>query len=370
MSLELSYAPSSDEILSEKNFFSTFWRDIFLSADDSSASDIHVESLKSGLQIRFRIHGELLLTEEVLDKHDAHTLVDKLKEIAKLDLTDKSRLQDGSFRISLTKSSYRISFSPGFEFGECAVLRIIRDESLPNLEMMKLSAKAIADLRWAIEQKQGLILVTGPTGSGKSTTLQACIGALDCTRKKVISIEDPPERIISGVIHERITPYFNWTSAIKGAMRQDPDVILIGEIRDKESAKLAMEASQTGHLVLSTLHTNDVPSTVNRLLTLGVERYLIADSLLLVSAQRLLQKLCEDCKIRMDSHFKKGPGCSRCKGTGYTGRIPIFEYCIQPSPNLIYEFDQGEFSKILRQTLKSETSILIQEGLVDYRILN
>lgn len=371
MTLELTKSSSPDDLVSENNYFSQFWRNLFSKANELSVSDIHVESLRQGLVIRFRIHGKIFRQETIEDRYDAVAIVDKLKEISKLRLTDKSSLQDSSFRLSHTKSTYRISLSPGYEFGECAVLRIIRDDDIPTLEKLKLAPNVLADLSLALSQKQGLILVTGPTGSGKSTTLQACIGSIDRSSKKVISIEDPPERIIPDAIHEKITHSYNWTSAIKGAMRQDPDVILIGEIRDKESAKLAMEAAQTGHLVLSTLHANDVPSTVNRLMILGVEKYLIADSLLLVSAQRLLQKLCEECKIKDDLGCRKGEkSCFNCHNIGYSGRIPILEYCIKPHSDLIYNFNQIEFTKILRQTLIAETTKLVIEGLVDYRVLN
>jgi general secretion pathway protein E len=249
------------------------------------------------------------------------------------------------------------------------VCRIINNDEAPNLDAIQLPEHAKADIKTALRQTQGLFLVTGPTGSGKSTTLQACIASIPANSKKIISIENPPERILPGVVHECITPRYGWKDAIKGAMREDPDIILVGEIRDEESAKLAIEAAQTGHLVLSTLHTNNVPATVTRLLTLGVEKHLIADALVFVSAQRLLKVLCPECKLPEAGLWKKNPaGCTAC-GTGYAGRVPILEYCLSPDPDLVFNFDQKVFSRALRQDLASETRRFVALGEVDYRLL-
>lgn len=369
MAFATTRAPTPDEIISERGFLANFWRRIFTEAKERKASDIHLESLKSGLQVRLRSQGVLTEPfERIINHNDGVQLVDKLKEFSGLDLTNKSVLQDTSFSLDLTNSTYRVSLSPGFQHGECVVLRVISNDILPSLTSLNLEENALRDVLWALNQKQGLFLVTGPTGSGKSTTLQAAIAEIDYRERKIISIENPPERILPGVVHEEITSQYGWSEAIKGAMRQDPDIILVGEIRDKESAKLAVEAAQTGHLVLSTLHTNDVPATINRLMTLGVERYLIADALLFVSAQRLLKKLCQ-CKEPHKDFFKRSlKGCERCQGTGYAGRLAILEYCLTPDPDLIYQFNARDFSKILRQTLSKETAKYIRSGLVDYRL--
>ncbi len=370
MAFALTKAPTADEMISEKGYLASFWRNVFNKAKERQASDIHVESLKSGLQIRFRINGVLCLPfGTIADRGEAVQLVDKLKEIANLDTSTKRVLQDTSFNLDLTDSTYRVSLSPGFLYGECAVLRIINNDDPPHLEKIEFTAQAKEDLKWAIQQRQGLFLVTGPTGSGKSTTLQACIAAIDFQGRKIISIENPPERILPGVVHEQITKDYTWTDAIKGAMREDPNVILVGEVRDRESAKLAVEAAQTGHLVLTTLHTNNVAATVNRLITLGIEKHLIADSLLFISAQRLLKKLCPCKKAAGDFFERSKNGCPSCQFTGFSGRIPILEYCLQPDPSLIYQFDHKAFEKILRQTLDSETRRLVALGLVDHRVL-
>lgn len=370
MAFNLTKPPSSDDILEEKGFLTAFWRKVFNFAKENGASDIHVESLKDGLHVRFRIKGTLIEPlPSTIDKNEMVQLVDKFKEIACLDTSTRRILQDSAFSLRRTNSTYRVSLSPGYQNGECAVVRIINNDDIPSLESIDLSIEAKKDILTALNQKQGLFLVTGPTGSGKSTTLQACISAMDTREKKVISIENPPERLLPGVVHEIITNDYTWSDAIKGAMRQDPDVILVGEIRDKESAKLAIEAAQTGHLVLSTLHTNNVPATVTRLMTLGIEKYLIADALLFVSAQRLLKRLCEGCKMRCSSGFYRSPmGCELCLKTGYMGRIPIFEYCFSPPPELIYSFDTKNFSNFLTQSLAGETAKLISKGFIDFRL--
>lgn len=370
MAFDTTKPPTPDEMLAEKGFLTIFWKRVFLKGQELKASDIHIESLKSGLQVRLRVKGSLVMPFDVIkDRSEMVQLVDKFKEICALDTSNKRILQDSSFSLDLTNSTYRVSLSPGFHYGECAVLRIISNDELPSLEKLILPSSAKEDMKWALRQKQGLFLVTGPTGSGKSTTLQACIGAMNYQEKKIISIENPPERILPGVIHESITNKFGWKEAIKGAMREDPDVIFVGEIRDQESAKLAVEASQTGHLVLSTLHTNNVPATVTRLLTLGVEKHLIADALLFISAQRLLKVLCVSCKQKEGNFSKKGLGCHNCQGNGYSGRIPILEYCLTPNADLIFNFEHKAFARILKQDLTSETRRLINEGIVDYRLL-
>ena len=362
-------ALSPDAIVSERGFLAGYWRRIFCEAKERGVSDIHLESLQSGLQVRFRRQGVLVEPfDRIVDPNDGVQIVDKLKEIAQLDLTNKSVLQDTSFSLGLTNSRYRVSLSPGFQHGECAVLRIINNNERISLASLNLEDEVIKDIHWALNQKQGLFLVTGPTGSGKSSTLQAAVAEMDYSKRKIISIENPPERILPGVVHEEVTSQYGWSEAIKGALRQDPDVILIGEIRDKESAKLAVEAAQTGHLVLSTLHTNDVPGTVSRLMTLGVERHLIADALLFVSAQRLLKKLCQ-CKEPYDRFFQRSQdGCERCQGTGYCGRLAILEYCLKPDPDLIYQFNPKEFAQILKTNLSKETKKHIYQGDVDHRL--
>ena len=294
-------------------------------------------------------------------------LVDKFKEISGPTPQTKI-LQDSSFSLDLTNSTYRVSLSPGFQFGECAVLRIINNEDVRrSSDSNCLTApKPISAGPWTKSRACSLLRDQrfrqehNASGMHRSDELQ---------RQEGDSIENPPERILLGVVHEAITSKYGWKDAIKGAMREDPDVILVGEIRDHESATLAIEASQTGHLVLSTLHTNNVPATVTRLLTLGIEKHLIADSLLFISAQRLLKALCSGCKERVGMYYRKsGVGCPTCQGTGYSGRVPILEYCLTPDSDLIFNFDQKAFERILKQDLSGETIRLVEQGIVDHRL--
>lgn len=360
-----------DEVLSDGSFASLFWKKAFVEAHALKASDIHAESIAEGFRLRFRVDGVMRESREncSFNGDEGVTLMDRLKEIAGLDTALKSRLQDGSFVLEAMAAAYRISLSPGYLYGECAVIRVIDNAASPNLADLNLPPRVFSDFSWALAQDQGLVLVTGPTGSGKSTTLQACINSLAKSELKIISIEDPPERILSGVIYEKITREYGWADAIKGAMRSDVDVILIGEIRDRESARLAVEAGQTGHLVLSTLHTNGVAETVFRLLTLGVERYLIAESLLLVTAQRLLPGICQYCRTTGEAGFEQNPsGCDRCN-LGIKGRVPVIEYILRPNPDLIYNFDRGRFREALAQTLDGEMNKLAAEGRIDHRLV-
>lgn len=367
--IEVTQKKSADEIINEPHFYYVFWKNVFRQANEIKASDIHVEPVKSGIEVRARTNGKMVLLDKFERPEISQTMIDKLKYICGLDLAKKTILQDDSMRLDMFSSTYRISLSPGHMYGENIVLRIIRDEELPSLDMLRMDKGVIDDIKNAVHQKQGLFLITGPTGSGKSTTLQAAIMTIDRVGNKVISIENPPEREIPGVRHEKITDEFTWKDAIKGAMRQDPDVILIGEIRDRESAELAIEASQTGHLVLSTLHTNDVPTTVERLMMLGVERHHIADSAIFISAQRLVNVLCEACKKKGKRYYERNhEGCEICKNKGYIGRRAILEYCAKPDPELIYKYDKQAFRESLNQTLGTELEKLIEQGIVDERM--
>lgn len=372
--LQTAKARSADELLSKKDFQSRFWIDVFLKANEINASDIHIEQIKDGLLVRFRVQGELLQFIEYKEEFSlVRNLINRLKHVCSLDLSVNDEAQDRSVSFEVTNSRYRIALSPSV-FGENFVFRIIRDEYIPKLSDLFLPKETEADLRYAMNQKQGFICITGPTGSGKSTTLQSILMELDREKKKVITIENPVERIIPSTLQKEITHKVSWKTAIKMALREDPDIILIGEIRDRESAELALEAAQTGHLVFSTLHTNDVAGIVDRLLGLGVEKRLIADNLLFVSAQRLIQRLCSNCKVKLaDGYYIKGDGCENCsaKGVkGIKGRLPIVEYSFYPTPESIIEFDKKNFeSTQVKKTLQAECQRWIEAGEVDEREL-
>ncbi len=367
--LSIAKANSSDDVIEKKDFFSMTWKKVFEEANSSKASDIHIQQFEDSIRIRLRILGELCIIQEILETPEIRTtLINRLKSLCHFELNVNDEAQDRAFTLKLTNSRYRGVVTPGV-FGENFVFRIIREEELPTIKNCLLPENIEKDLVYAINRKQGFICITGPTGSGKSTTLQATLMEISRIKKNVITIEDPVERIIPDVVQQQITPKLTWAKAIKAAMRQDPDVILIGEIRDHESASLALEAAQTGHLVLSTLHTNDVSGIVDRLIGLGVDRKLIADNLLFISAQRLTQKLCLNCRIKTPGGgFDIGNGCDDCshsKIKGVIGRQPIVEYSLHPDSDSIINFDKIRFkSTQLKTSLFSEAKRLSLEGVI------
>jgi general secretion pathway protein E len=357
---------SPEELLQKNDVFSGIWRDVFCQAHVENTSDIHVELFSGMIRVRFRRNGELAVVREFSESDLIDQLMIRLKEIAILDISTRDEAQDSAFELGVFSSRYRAALAPSI-FGETLVFRVIRESAIPRLQDCRLSAQAKRDLRYALSQDKGFICITGPTGSGKSTTLQACLMEIDRIRNKVITLEDPVERKIPDVVQQQISSKLTWSAGIKIAMRQDPDIILIGEIRDPESASLALQAAQTGHLVLSTLHTNDVAGIIDRLIGLGVDRHLLADNLLFISAQRLIPILCVHCRIRQTSgHFIRGPGCDHCHGQGLRGQTAILEYALKPRPEQILNFYRDIFMKTeLKQTLSREVEKLVNEGSVD-----
>lgn len=369
--LKIAKSSSPDELILKGDLFSSIWREVFVKSEEMGASDIHIIQDSEDIKVKFRILGDLFTIKEIPNENDIKTiLINRLKTICRFDLSVTDEAQDRAFSLKITNSRYRSVLTPGI-FGENFVFRVIRESDLPRISDCSIPDKICEDLLFAINQRQGFICITGPTGSGKSTTLQAAIMELDRFKKNVITIEDPVERIIPGVVQQQITSKLTWAKAIKSAMRQDPDVILVGEIRDMESAKLALEASQTGHLVLATLHTNNVAGIVDRLIGLGVEKRIIADNLLFISSQRLIQRLCSGCRIRRDDFgFDRGNGCEKCSSSkvpGINGRTSLIEYSIRPSSESVINFNKDSFQKNeLKTTLASEAKRLALIGEISF----
>ena len=283
------------------------------------ASDIHIEPYERHSSVRFRVDGTL--REVVKPNRALHAaLISRLKIMAELDISEKRMPQDGriSLRIGTRAVDVRVSTLPSAH-GERAVLRLLdKSESKLNLEAVGMQGAVLAQLQKLIAQPHGIILVTGPTGSGKTTTLYAALSRLDAASSNIMTVEDPIEYELSGIGQTQVNAKIDlsFAKALRAILRQDPDVIMIGEIRDFETAQIAIQASLTGHLVLATLHTNDAASAVTRLTDMGVEPFLLSSSLLGVLAQRLVRKLCKHCA---------GAGCSHCNSTGYQGRTGVFE---------------------------------------------
>lgn len=312
------------------------------------ASDIHFESFERGLVVRYRIDGVLypVLTPP---KHLQASIIARLKILAGLNIAEKRLPQDGRFTIRTAGKDVdlRVSVLPTAH-GERVVLRLLEKENkLLNLFEMGFSPDRLNVIQQLIQLSHGIILVTGPTGSGKTTTLYAALSHINAPDKNIITVEDPIEYQLLGIGQMQVNPKINLTFAagLRSILRQDPDVIMIGEIRDLETAEIAIHASLTGHLVFSTLHTNDAASAATRLIDMGIEPFLVSSSVVAVLAQRLVRKVCKNCRqayqpedeelirlgivpTKMHPIFYRGPGCAACSQTGYRGRTGIYELMV------------------------------------------
>lgn len=320
---------------------------ILLSAIKKGASDIHVEPYEKQLRVRYRIDG-VLHDEMHPPLKLKNAIASRIKVMASLDIAERRIPQDGRIKLKLGKGremDFRVSSLPTL-WGEKLVLRLLDKGSL-QLDMTKLGfeEKALKDFKNAIYQPYGMVLVTGPTGSGKTTTLYSALSELNQVGTNISTAEDPVEYNLMGInqvqMHDDIG--LNFAAALRSFLRQDPDIIMVGEVRDFETGEIAVKSALTGHLVLSTLHTNDAPSSVSRLLNMGIEPFLVTASINLILAQRLVRKICSNCKVEVNvdpvllrengvaeeliagAKLYKGAGCRNCADTGYKGRIAIYE---------------------------------------------
>ncbi|MET0520127.1 MAG: type II secretion system ATPase GspE [Burkholderiaceae bacterium] len=300
-------------------------------AAKDGASDIHIEPYERASSVRFRVDGTL--REVVQPNRALHAaLISRLKIMAELDIAEKRLPQDGriSLRIGGRAIDVRVSTLPSAH-GERAVLRLLdKTESKFTLEGLGMSGDVLSAFKRLVQQPHGIVLVTGPTGSGKTTSLYASLQTVDTSTTNVLTVEDPIEYELPGIGQTQVNGKIDlsFAKALRAILRQDPDVIMIGEIRDYETAQIAIQASLTGHLVLATLHTNDAPSAVTRLTDMGVEPFLLSSSLLGVLAQRLVRKLCTVCKTQ-DGEGRWHPvGCEACGHTGYKGRTGVYELMV------------------------------------------
>src|SRR6266581_4212086 len=323
---------------------------LLMSAIQKGASDIHIEPYEKELRVRYRIDGILYnIMAPPMKFRDA--IVSRVKIMSKLDIAEKRLPQDGRIKIRYNESGepkeidFRVSVLPTL-FGEKIVLRLLDKDKL-MLDMTKLGfeSESLAKFEAAIAKPWGMVLVTGPTGSGKTNTLYSSISKINTPETNIMTAEDPVEFNLAGInqVQVRESIGLNFAAALRSFLRQDPNIILVGEIRDFETAEIAVKAALTGHLVLSTLHTNDAPSTVNRLMNMGIEPFLVASSLNLVCAQRLVRRICKNCsaphptpaQALMNAGFtaedaktvvpNKGKGCEKCNNTGYKGRVGLYE---------------------------------------------
>jgi MSHA biogenesis protein MshE len=365
---------------------------LFEDAVQVRASDIHIEPQEKNLHVRFRLDGVLHLQTEA-DSKIASALVLRLKLMSGLDISERRLPQDGRFHVDIRGSAVdvRISTMPT-QYGESVVMRLLSQSTgLLRLDRLGMPAAMLARVREALARVGGMILVTGPTGSGKTTTLYAALAEINGPGRKIITVEDPVEYRLPGVnqvqVHEKIELGFE--RILRSALRQDPDVILVGEMRDQTTAEIGLRAALTGHLVLSTLHTSGAASTPIRLVDMGVPAYMVAMSLHLVIAQRLVRIVCDDCSAPHQptaqesawllhasragaspaSSYRRGLGCSRCNGTGYAGRSAVYEMLEMTQP-LVQAANAGspiEFVRLAREQMGDRTLLghalsLVGEG--------
>jgi len=358
---------------------------ILSDAIKKGASDIHVEPYEKSFRVRYRIDGVL---HKVMDppRKLQHAITSRLKIMSELDIAERRLPQDGRIKLKTAKGKemdFRVSTVPTI-YGEKIVLRLLDKDSL-QLDMTKLGfeEKPLQLFKEAIHKPYGMVLLTGPTGSGKTTTLYSAMTELNTISENISTAEDPVEYTLKGVnqvqMHEAIG--LNFASALRAFLRQDPDIVMVGEIRDFETAEIAVKAALTGHLVLSTLHTNDAPSSVNRLLNMGIEPFLVTSSVNLIAAQRLVRVICKNCKEPVDispqvlkdigateEQIKemqpmKGAGCMKCSKTGYRGRLACYE--VMPLYEEIKEFvlNGASTSEIKREAIRLGMKTMRQGGI-------
>tara|TARA_Y100001935_G_C17302714_1_gene510306 strand:+ start:1235 stop:2683 length:1449 start_codon:yes stop_codon:yes gene_type:complete len=377
----------SDDLLDDKNKapIIKLINATITKAIKARASDIHLEPFENKLSIRFRVDGVL---REVLQyqKNITQMIISRIKIMSKLDISERRLPQDGRISISIGKKEVdlRVSTLPS-SFGERVVLRILeKDKTHINLDDLGFSNDTLESFKKGLSKTEGIILVTGPTGSGKTTSLYAGLKEISDRSQNILTIEDPVEYALDGIGQTQVNNKTGLTFAkgLRAILRQDPDIVMVGEIRDKETAEIAIQASLTGHLVLSTVHTNSAVNAITRLRDMGIEPYLLSSSLVYVLSQRLVRCLCEECKVIDEESSKsqilkknnvkkpiyRGVGCSECENTGFKGRLSIGEFILidEKISELIYRSaSENEISEYVFANNKKlfENGILaLEEG--------
>jgi len=353
-------------------------------ASESRASDIHIEPTDDGVKVRFRVDGALKEIE-TLPAHLKSALVSRIKVMSGLDIAERRLPQDGRLRIAVRghEIDLRVATSPTIH-GETVVLRILdRSQLSLDFKVLGFGGEALENYLHAIRQPHGIVLVTGPTGSGKTTTLYASLATLNSPDRKILTIEDPIEYRLGGINQTQVKPQIGLTfaAALRSFLRQDPDVMMVGEIRDLETAEVAVQAALTGHTILSTLHTNDASSTVTRLLDMGVEPFLITSTLNAVLAQRLVRRLCPRCreeyapppealrKLSVEGTTAKierlyhPRGCPACDGTGFRGRLCVTELLVMHDDIAKLVLARAEAREIQRTAVTHGMTTMFADGL-------
>jgi len=353
---------------------------VLSSAVENGASDIHIEPFETNFKVRFRIDGEL--NEISPPPRPMYVpMISRLKILAKMDIAERRIPQDGAIALKMgdKRIDLRVNTVPTV-FGEKMVMRILSKGVIPkDLTKLGFSQKQADDFKTAAESPHGLLLVTGPTGSGKSTTLYSVLNLINKPDVNIMTVEDPVEYKFDGMnqVHVRSQVGLTFAAALRAFLRQDPDIIMVGEVRDQETAQICLRAALTGHMVLSTLHTNDALAAINRLADMGVEKFLLASALRVVEAQRLVRRLCQKCKEKYqvdsetlkkwhldpDKEYFRPKGCEDCRGGGYSGRVGLFEV-VPITPKLRDMISGGSALNELRaQARKEKLMLLLDAGL-------
>ncbi|MBM4338096.1 MAG: type IV-A pilus assembly ATPase PilB [Deltaproteobacteria bacterium] len=362
---------------------------VLIKAIKLGASDIHFEPYERSFRVRYRVDG-VMRREMTLPIQIKNAIVSRLKIMSKLDIAERRLPQDGRIKLRLGKGremDFRVSTVPVL-FGEKVVLRLL-DKSALQLDMAKLGFEesSLEDFKNGLRKPVGMILVTGPTGSGKTTTLYSALSELNKESENITTAEDPVEYNFMGInqvqMHEEIGLTF--ASSLRAFLRQDPDIIMVGEIRDFETAQIAVQASLTGHLVLSTVHTNDAPGTVTRLIDMGIEPFLISSAVILILAQRLIRKICMECREPIKVHPQllidlgvspdevktfpvfKGKGCSICNATGYKGRVGLYEVMAIKEEIKELILSRASTSEVKKEAMRLGMKTLRQSGIIKIR---
>jgi len=372
-----------EEIKAQESAIMRLIKYILVSAVERKASDVHIEAEEDGASIRIRVFGSLsdflFFDMEVFNAIDS-----RIKLLANLDVSEKRKPQDGSFSMEIdgNKFDFRVSTLPTI-WGESLVIRILDKRSiLKNIDDIGISDKNLVLIKKALSQPNGIFLVTGPTGSGKSTTIYSALNEINSVDRKIITVEDPVEYKLRGIQQVQVNTKVGLTfaGALRSILRQDPDIIMVGEIRDLETLEIAIKAAMTGHLVLSTLHTNDAVSAINRMIDMGADSFLVATALIGVEAQRLVKTICPYCKtthkpekvyleplksiLPKDVVFYRGKGCEKCNMTGFAGRTIISEVFLNDEYLESMIANKKEKVEILQYLRKNDYKTLFYDGLI------
>jgi type IV pilus assembly protein PilB len=373
--LTIEYKETHEERITKGSPYTSLFRECLAEAQRISASDIHIEPSSDSLVIRIRVNGDLY-TYKTLNKEYRQSFIQEVKRLCNISIAISNRPQDSRLSLPSWKLALRVNCTPTL-YGEKIVLRLLDMTTDFNLDTISLSEDVVSDLIKSAQEKNGVIIVSGPTGSGKTRTLFSLLNSLDKQKKNIVTLEDPIEYTFSGINQIEIKKSLTFADGLRAILRQDPDVILVGEIRDYETADLCFKASATGHLVISTLHANSATKVIERLKNMGVEQYMIDSNLKFSSAQRLIKKLCSSCSIKVsDKEIKdvcnkyslpevnnfrtiNHSGCNKCK-CGISGRVPVMEYLTKREL-------ENTNSLEAKKSLLNEYIEKAQLGLIDFK---